>query len=50
MIQMKVHTEMAKTRDKLYIEQNISEIDIEQAVDMLNLESTPKFAAMMREH
>ena len=47
---MKVHTEMAKTRDKLFVEQNISEIDIEQAVDKLNLESSPKFATMMREH
>ena len=47
---MKVHTEMAKTRDKLFVEQNISEIDIEQAVDKLNLDTKPKFATMMREH
>lgn len=47
-LQLKVHTQMAKSRDKLFIEQGIGEHDIEQAIRRLDLETDSDFAAIMR--
>ena len=47
-IQLKVHTQMAKSRDKLFIEQGIGERDIESAIQRLDLEADRDFVAMMR--
>mgnify|MGYP000212232656 CR=1 FL=1 len=33
--QLRVHTEMAKSRDKLYLEQGISEADIDETIKNL---------------
>ena len=48
-VQLAVHTSLAKSRDKLFIEQNIGEADIEQAVRSLNLERDPEFNKLMAE-
>ena len=50
MLQLKVHTEMAKARDKLFIEQSIGEADIDEAIGRLNLENDRDFARLMRDH
>ena len=47
-IQLKVHTQMARSRDKLYIEQGIGENDIELAIRSLNLEEDNDFCAIMK--
>ena len=46
--ELKVHTQMAKSRDKLFIEQGIGERDIESAIQRLDLEADRDFVAMMR--
>ena len=49
MVQLAVHTSLAKSRDKLFIEQNIGEADIEEAVRTLKLEMDPEFNKLMAE-
>ena len=41
---------MAKSRDRLYVELHIGELDIDQAIFRLNLQTDPEFAEMMKQH
>ena len=47
-IQLKVHTQMARSRDKLFIEQGIGENDIEKAIERMDLENDREFVEIMR--
>ena len=49
-IELEVQVEMAKVRDKHYIEQQISDNDIEMAIQKLRLETDPEYARLMQEH
>ena len=49
-MQVMVQIETAKTRDRLFIEEQIGENDIEQAVERLRLEMDPEFAKMSKDH
>ena len=41
---------MAKERDRLFIEQNIGEKDIEKAIDEFKLEDDQAFCDLMKKH
>ena len=41
---------MARSRDKLYIEQGIGENDIERAIKRMDLENDPEFIDIMRQN
>ncbi len=42
--QLSVHIEMAKSRDKLYLEEGISEADIDRTIAELGLENDADFS------
>jgi len=47
-IQMKVQIEMAKSRDQLYVEEEINEADIELTISELDLEGDKEYVGIMK--
>ncbi len=47
--QISVHIAMAKARDKLFIEDGVSEADIDTTIKQLQLEGNPEFQKLMRD-
>ena len=45
-----MHTEMAKTRDQLYLDRGISDTMIDYANDKHKLDDNPRFHKIMRDH
>ena len=49
-MQVEIMTSMAKMRDKQFVEDGISESDIDAAMTRLSLEMDPDYAKLMQAH